>query len=180
MEIRIRRDGVKEVKVDNKIYEVPHQHGLCPSAAFADAYRRSFFVSPTFMSVGGSDITHRNACVLLAAAHDLEAIRSRIGDFAPHLDQAIDDILAWVPKFVPPYDARAILEYIEMRFPPRIVPSEGPEFEDAVWYANAIRHGSAEDFERAQAEALGIMPFEVQKKSEDYLDVGDWCECENR
>ena len=49
--IRIRKDGVRELKVDNEVHDIPHDHELAPNPTFATAYREAFFVDPLYMSV---------------------------------------------------------------------------------------------------------------------------------
>ena len=44
--IRIRKDGVRELKVDDEVHEIPHDHELAPNPTFATAYREKFLVDP--------------------------------------------------------------------------------------------------------------------------------------
>jgi hypothetical protein len=85
--IRTRRDGVRELKVDDEVHEIPHDHELAPNPTFSYAYREAFFADPLYMSVSRSDMACANAFVALAAAHDLTVMGQRLG---PDLKQLLD------------------------------------------------------------------------------------------
>ena len=88
--IRIRKDGVRELKVGDEVHEIPHDHELVPNPTFATAYREASFVDPRYMSVSVSDIACADAFVDLAAAEDLTVMSERLrSDVKPLLDQAV-------------------------------------------------------------------------------------------
>ena len=90
LRIRIRKDGKRELKVDNEVHDVPHDHELAPNPTFATAYREAFFVDPLYMSVSVSDIACADAFVDLAAAQDLTVMSERLtSDVKPLLDQVV-------------------------------------------------------------------------------------------
>ena len=61
LRIRIRKDGVRELKVDNEVHEVPHAHELVPNPTFATAYREESLVDPLYMSVYEPDLSAHRA-----------------------------------------------------------------------------------------------------------------------
>ena len=134
MDIRIRRDGVKELKIDNEVHEIPHDHELCPSAAFPEAWRENFFVDPTYMSVSRSDMNASSARVAIAAMRDLTAIAERLPGISECLQGAVQVLRAGVPKWVTSEAIRSIEDEMEADLKPKVVPTEGIAFQDEVWY----------------------------------------------
>jgi hypothetical protein len=76
--IRVRKDGKRELKADDEVHEIPHDHELVPNPTFATAYREAFLVNPLYMSVSRSDIACADAFVALAAAQDLIVMSERL------------------------------------------------------------------------------------------------------
>jgi hypothetical protein len=102
IETRVTADGVRQARIDDEVYEIPHDHEIAPNATFPAACREAFWVDPLYMSVGCSDVLFASAKVTLAAIHDLTAIRDRMVDEArPLLDQAIDILRTRVRDAVP-------------------------------------------------------------------------------
>jgi hypothetical protein len=133
--IRIRRDGVRELKVDDEIHEIPHDHELAPNAVFPVAWREQFFVNPQYMSVSRSDMACANAFVMLAAAQDLSVMRDRLPDeIVTLLDQAVHSLKSRAVDLASTETVQHLEQWIADTTTPSIQPSIGPEYEDAVWY----------------------------------------------
>ena len=143
--IRIRKDGVRELKVDNEVHEIPHDHELAPNPTFATAYREAFLVNHLYMSVSRSDIACADAFVDLAAAQDLSVMSELLRpDVRPLLDQVVqmlrDGALATTSAATVTHLQKRLSELCA----PTIEASIGPEFEDDIWYEGI---GKAEDDE---------------------------------
>ena len=143
--IRIRKDGVRELKVDDEVHEIPHDHELVPNPTFATAYREESLVDPRYMSVSMSDMACANAFVDLAAAQDLsvmsELLRSEV---RPLLDQAVQLLRDGALATTSAATVSHLQERLSELCAPTIEASIGPEFEDDIWYEGI---GKAEDDE---------------------------------
>ena len=157
--IRIRKDGVRELKVDDEVHEIPHDHELAPNPTFATAYREKFLVDPLYMSVSSSDIACANAFVDLAAAQDLTVIGERL---SPNAKQLLDEFVQMLRNGALTTTSAATVKHLQDRLielsAPKIEASTGPEFEDDVWYEGT---GKAED-------------DEIERNLEAPFDGGDW------
>jgi hypothetical protein len=143
LRIRIRKDGVRELKVDNEMREIPHDHELAPNPTFATAYRETSLVSPLYMSVSVSDIACANAFVDLAAAQDLAVMRERLrSDVRPLFDQVVQMLRDGALATTSVATVSHLQERLRELSTSKIEASTGPEFEDDVWYEGI---GKAED-----------------------------------
>jgi hypothetical protein len=143
--IRTRRDGVRELKVDDEVHEIPHDHELAPNPTFSYAYREAFFVHPLYMSVSRSDMACADAFVALAAAHDLTVMGQRLGqDLKQLLDPAIQKLRDVALASTSAATVKHLQERLTELSTPKIEASRGPEFGDDVWYAGT---GKTEDDE---------------------------------
>ena len=143
--VRIRKDGVRELKVDDEVHEIPHDHELAPSPTFATAYREAFFVTPLCMSVGRSDMACADAFVDLAAAQDLTVMSERLrSDVKPLLDQVVQILRNGALTTTSVATVSHLQERLRELGASTIEASTGPEFEDDVWYEGI---GKAEDDE---------------------------------
>ena len=159
LRIRIRKDGVRELKVDNEVHEIPHDHELAPNPTFATAYREAFLVNPLYMSVSRSDIACADAFVHLAAAQDLAVKSALLGsDVKPLLDQAAQILRDRALATTSATTVRHLQERLSELCAPTIEASIGPEFEDDIWYEGI---GKAED-------------DEIEGNLEAPFDGGDW------
>jgi hypothetical protein len=157
--IRIRKDGVRELKVDNEVHKIPHDHELVPNPTFATAYREEFLVDPLYMSVSMSDMACANAFVDLAAAQDLTAMSQRLtSDVGLLLDQAVQILRDRALAITSAATVRHLQERLSELCAPTIEASTGPEYEDDVWYEGI---GKAED-------------DEIERNLEAPFDGGDW------
>src|SRR5882757_1834527 len=157
--IRIRKDGVRELKVDNEVHDIPHDHELAPNPTFATAYREAFFVDPVYMSVSRSDMACADAFAALAAAHDLTVMGERLWpDVRPLLDQVVQMLRDRALATTSVATVGHLQEQLTALSAPHIEASTGPEFEDDVWYEGT---GKAED-------------DEIERNLEAPFDGGDW------
>ena len=145
MRIRIRKDGVREVKVEDEIFQIPHEHEICERDFFAAAWRQNFFVDPKFVSVGRRDIDLADALVLLAACHDLASQRDRLPCVSDILDGAIRELTSRAQSLVPSHVVVALQRKIRRMAEPKIEPSVGRQFEDDVWYSRTAQEGEEGD-----------------------------------
>jgi hypothetical protein len=157
--IRIRKDGARELKVENEVHNIPHDHELAPNPTFAAAYREAFFVNSLYMSVSLSDIACANAFVDLAAAQDLTVMSERLrSDVRPLLDQVVQILRNGALTTT----SGTTLGYLQERLrdlgASTIEASTGPEFEDDVWYAG---------IEKDEDD-------EIERNLEAPFDGGDW------
>jgi hypothetical protein len=134
--IRIRRDGVRELKIDGEVHEIPHDHELAPNPTFSYACREAFYGGPLFMSVSRSDMAAADAFVALAAAHDLTVMGERL---RPFLKQLLDPAIQKLRDFALASTSVATHRHLQERLTElstdKIETSTGPEFEDGAWYA---------------------------------------------
>src|SRR5258708_40077787 len=145
LRIRIRKDGARELKVDNEVRDIPHDHELAPNPTFATAYREAFFVDPLYMSVSVSDIACADAFVDLAAAQDLTVMSERLrSDVKPLLDQVVQILRNGALTTTSVATVSHLQERLRELGASTIEASTGPEFEDDVWYEGI---GKAEDDE---------------------------------
>ena len=145
LRIRIRKDGTRELKVDNEVHDIPHDHELAPNPTFATAYREAFFVDPLYMSVSVSDIACADAFVDLAAAQDLTVMSERLrSDVKPLLDQVVQILRNGALTTTSVATVSHLQERLRELGASTIEASTGPEFEDDVWYEGI---GKAEDDE---------------------------------
>jgi hypothetical protein len=161
LRIRIRKDGVRELKVDNEVHEIPHDHELVPNPTFATAYREESLVDPLYMSVSMSDMACANAFVDLAAAQDLTVMSERLrSDVRPLLDEVVQILRNGALTTT----SGTTLGYLQERLrdlgASTIEASIGPEFEDDVWY---------EGIEKDEDD-------EIERNLEAPFDGGDWYE----
>ena len=157
--IRIRKDGVRELKVDNEVHEILHDHQLVPNPTFATAYREESLVDPLYMSVSMSDMACANAFVDLAAAQDLSVMSELLRpDVRPLLDQVVQMLRDGALATTSAATVRHLQERLSELCAPRIEASIGPEFEDDIWYEGK---GKAED-------------DEIEGNLEAPFDGGDW------
>jgi hypothetical protein len=159
LRIRIRTDGTRELKVDNEVHDIPHDHELAPNPTFATAYREAFLVDPLYMSVSVSDVACANAFVDLAAAQDLTVMSERLrSDVRPLLDQVVQMLRDGALATTSAATVRHLQERLSELCAPTIEASTGPEFEDDVWYEGIVK---AED-------------DEIERNLEAPFDGGDW------
>jgi hypothetical protein len=145
LRIRIRKDGARELKIDNEVHDIPHDHELAPNPTFATAYREAFFVDPLYMSVSVSDIACADAFVDLAAAEDLTVMSERLrSDVKPLLDQVVQILRNGALTTTSVATVSHLQERLRELGASTIEASTGPEFEDDVWYEGI---GKAEDDE---------------------------------
>src|SRR5882757_4367463 len=159
LRIRIRKDGTRELKVDNEVHEIPHDHELAPNPTFATAYREAFLVNHLYMSVSRSDIACANAFVDLAAAQDLTLMSERLrSDVRPLLDQVVQILRDGALTTTSVATVSHLQERLRERSASTIEASTGPEFKDDVWYEGI---GKPED-------------DEIERNLEAPFDGGDW------
>lgn len=159
LRIRIRKDGTRELKLDDEVHEIPHDHELAPNPTFATAYREAFLVNPLYMSVSRSDIACADAFVDLAAAQDLAVKSALLGsDVKPLLDRVVQILRDRALAKTSAATVRHLQERLSELCAPTIEASTGPKFEDDVWYEGT---GKAED-------------DEIERKLEAAFDGGDW------
>jgi hypothetical protein len=157
--IRVRKDGKRELKADDEVHEIPHDHELVPNPTFATAYREAFLVNPLYMSVSRSDIACADAFVALAAAQDLIVMSERLrSDVRPLLDQAVQMLRDGALATTSAATVRHLQERLSELCPRTIEASTGPEFEDGVWCEGT---GKAED-------------DEIERNLEAAFDGADW------
>jgi hypothetical protein len=157
--IRIRKDGVRELKVDNEVHKIPHDHELVPNPTFATAYREEFLVDPLYMSVSMSDMACANAFVDLAAAQDLSVMSELLrSDVRPLLVQVVQMLRDGALATTSAATVSHLQERLSELCAPTIEASIGPEFEDDIWYEGI---GKAED-------------DEIEDNLEAPFDGGDW------
>jgi hypothetical protein len=157
--IRIRKDGVRELKVDNEVHKIPHDHELVPNPTFATAYREEFLVDPLYMSVSMSDMACANAFVDLAAAQDLSVMSELLrSDVRPLLVQVVQMLRDGALATTSAATVSHLQERLSELCAPTIEASIGPEFEDDIWYEVI---GKAED-------------DEIEDNLEAPFDGGDW------
>jgi hypothetical protein len=157
--IRIRKDGVRELKVDNEVHKIPHDHELVPNPTFATAYREEFLVDPLYMSVSMSDMACANAFVDLAAAQDLSVMSELLrSDVRPLLVKVVQMLRDGALATTSAATVSHLQERLSELCAPTIEASIGPEFEDDIWYEGI---GKAED-------------DEIEGNLEAPLDGGDW------
>jgi len=145
LRIRVRKDGIRELKVDNEVHEIRHDHELAPNPTFATAYREAFLVNPLYMSVSRSDIACADAFVDLAAAQDLTVMSERLrSDVKPLLDQVVQILRNGALTTTSVATVSHLQERLRELGASTIEASTGPEFEDDVWYEGI---GKAEDDE---------------------------------
>jgi hypothetical protein len=159
LRIRIRKDGVRELKVDNEVHEIPHDHELVPNPTFATAYREESLVDPLYMSVSMSDMACANAFVDLAAAQDLSVMSELLrSDVRPLLVQVVQMLRDGALATTSAATVSRLQERLSELCAPTIEASIGPEFEDDIWYEGI---GKAED-------------DETEGNLEAPFDGGDW------
>ncbi len=159
LRIRVRKDGVRELKVDNEVHEIPHDHELAPNPTFATAYREAFLVNHLYMSVSRSDIACADAFVDLAAAQDLTVMSERLrSDVRPLLDRVVQMLRDGALATTSAATVRHLQERLSELCPRTIEASTGPEFEDGVWYEGT---GKAED-------------DEIERNLEAAFEGADW------
>jgi hypothetical protein len=151
---RVTKDGKSEVKIDDEIMRVPHDHELAPSAQFPNAWRRTFWVDPRFMSVSIADLARADAEVLLAAERDLMVVADRLPCVAPQLDE-VRRTLRQKALERAGADAVTEIEHDLDRYAERetvVSPSQGPQVEDSAWFAGTI--GISRDISKEFQESL--------------------------
>lgn len=72
--VRVRRDGVREMKVGDEILVIPHDHEIAPTALAPEAARQEFWMVNCYDCVNWRDKCYARATSLLASARDLEAM----------------------------------------------------------------------------------------------------------
>ena len=74
--VRVRKDGVREMKVHDTILVIPHDHEIAPAALAPEAVRQEFWVVHCYDCVNWRDKCYARATSLLASARDLEAMKA--------------------------------------------------------------------------------------------------------
>lgn len=132
---RITRDGRRELRIDDEIYEVPLEEEIAPDALFPDACRRAYLADPLYMSVSPSDMSFADVEVLKAAEWDLRAMRDRLPlECRELIDPLIEMMKAHATVRTTASAIESIERDLEERRAWRPKPSAGPQYEDEVWY----------------------------------------------
>jgi hypothetical protein len=142
----VRKDLVREVKIDDEVFEILHDHQIVPDPVFAIACREQYFVHPEFMSVSRSDINCATAFMWLAAARDAESMAGHVPTSAAPLLKESARILRKLALESVGEDTVGRLELRISQLQTRqVTVSAGSKFEDGIWYgADVARAFDAE------------------------------------
>lgn len=156
---RVTRDGRRELRIDDRIYEVPHEHEIAPDALFPKVARQSFTAGHV---ADGSGQAFMWGKLHLAAVCDLLTMKEHLtSEVGPVLDQAINLLVETAIQSTPLAAVEAMSDQLAEAAAIRVEPTVGPEADDELWYRGAVkasdvweRPRAATSEERARARSL--------------------------
>lgn len=163
---RITRDGRRELRIDDEIFEVPHDHEIAPDALFPEACRQAYWASPEFASVSRRDMDFMCGKMHLAAALDLLAMKQRLTpEVSSAIDQAVEILVETAIQSTSPAGIEAMTDQLVEAATVRVEAAVGPEADDEFWYRGAVktcecawvRPRAATPEERARASGVSTL-----------------------